>query len=425
MKSRTISKKDVPTIQFVLQQGNPHEWLLNHVEKDQFIQGFGLDTEQGHHVLFQTEALWQVSQGEGVTIAVIDSGVDSNHYSLTGAVLPGFDFINNLAEQRDENGHGTAVASLIASRNRLYGLAPKAKILPLRVLDENNTGSLFDLSRALLYAADLLPGMSNPHPADIINLSLGQAAYSPLLHDVIRRITDKNIIIIAAAGNSGQGSLSYPAAYPEVFSVGAALVSRGKWSKQPFSNYGAGLNLLAPLGGVAQTNHGYFGESLPLSAHLDNETRRFGGTSAAAAMISGVVALLVSAGADSREALGILETSSTDIDQPGWDSKTGFGIVNPSASLRAVRGEQATDKETIAIQILDAESLQEHGFYRGDSRQTLSVVPGHYQLNIWLDRNGDGLKQADEPSQRTTSQYLAAESTTHLDILLHTPDGSY
>lgn len=390
------------------------------LENDQIIQGMSIEATQGHHTLLRSQALWTMSQGAGVTVAVIDSGVDPQHESLQGALLPGFDFVANSPLMQDPNGHGTAVASLIAGRNNVYGLAPQAKILPLRVLNEYNTGSLFDLRQAILFAADLLPEKPNPYPAQVINLSVGAGFYSSTLHEAIKRVVAKGVLVVAAAGNSGREGLSYPAAYNEVIAVGAAELVSGEWRRLAFSSYGQGLTLLAPLGGSAFTHEGRYGESLLLTAETGtvSGTRRFGGTSAVTPLVSGLIALMLALDTDSHQILPILSSSSLDLDSPYWDKNTGYGVINPVASLRAARA--ISQSGTIAVQILDAESLQEFTFHIGDNEQFLLLEPGNYRLMIWEDTNGDGLHQKEEAFQEVKKVVCAtAGKITELELSLH------
>ena len=195
-------------------------------EPEFLIQGYAEKTDflaqQGHLALLNSSEVWKVSKGEGVVVAVIDSGVNTIP-SLETALLPGYDFIAEQVLQADESGHGTSIATLIAGQGPYWGLAPKAKILPLKVLDEYNRGSSHNLIRALLFATDRLEGFDNPYPADVINLSLGSRSYSEALHETIKGLRAQGVWVIAAAGNEGS-ELSYPARFSEVIAVGAAEV---------------------------------------------------------------------------------------------------------------------------------------------------------------------------------------------------------
>ena len=310
------------------------------------LQGFALH-EQGLLNLIHADKLWSYAQGEGITVAVIDSGVDSHHESLKTQLLPGYDFVENRSEMHDPAGHGTAVAAIIAGNGQIKGLAPKSKILPLRVLDANIQGSARDVTRAILYAADLLPDLPNPYPAQVINLSLGGAGEVPSIHEAIKLVRQQGVIVVAAAGNSS-AAVAYPAAYPEVIAVGAAYVNFGQWQREGYSNYGSGLDILAPVGGVTKANWGWFRESAVLTAlaNSSNQTIEMVGTSVAAPQIAGLAALLLSLQKTPEQAENLLLHSSFDLAQSGWDAETGFGLMNPVAALRA-----ATVSSDFPIQI--------------------------------------------------------------------------
>src|SRR5262249_20707500 len=127
-------------------------------------------SKQWHVQKLRLPEVWSHSQGEGVTVAVVDSGIDTTHPDLIGQIAPdGYDFVDKDADPKDMNGHGTHVSGIIAaSRNNGEGgsgIAPKAKILPLRVLAANGQGSAYTILKAMNYAA--------AHGAKVINLSLG------------------------------------------------------------------------------------------------------------------------------------------------------------------------------------------------------------------------------------------------------------
>lgn len=161
------------------------------------------------------ESAWAVSGGNEITVAVVDTGVQSNHLDLTGRVLPGRDEIGGNSVVQDGNGHGTHAAGIIAStadnNQGVAGLARYAKILPVKVLDANGQGSTAVVARGVTWAAI--------NGAKVINLSLSGG------HDpAIAYAQSKNIVVVAAAGNTGclAGAPStYPAAYPGVIGVGS------------------------------------------------------------------------------------------------------------------------------------------------------------------------------------------------------------
>ena len=372
------------------------------IENDQTVKAFGKGFKQQHLNLIQATNIWKLSKGAGVTVAVIDSGVNTNEASLQGALLAGYDFINNSPVVTDESGHGTAVATLIAGQGPFYGIAPDAKILPLRVLDHNNEGSLYHVSRAILYAANLLEDMPNPTPANVINLSLGYYSYSSALDDVIQQVTDAGVTVVAAAGNNGSNSVAFPAALEDVIAVGAAEVNKGVWQRSNYSNYGQGLTVLAPLGGLTDTNKGTYAESGVLSAFNNQQDGDYyQGTSFAAPQVSALAALMLSLNPDVNVER-IISGTSSNLEANGWNDESGYGLLNPLASLRALTS--TTNSGNIAVQILDAGSLQEDKFFHGTTKQNLTLTPGYYHLKVWYDNNNDGIWQSNEPSYQTSQQ---------------------
>ena len=208
-----------------------------------------------------------------VTVAVIDSGICLDHPDLAGRILPGYDFAENDSEPQDAFGHGCGVAGIIAANIDdgigMAGVAPNAMILPLRVLDEQGIGTYSDVAAAIVYATD--------HGAQIINLSLGGANPSTVLQDAIDYAIAKDVMVIAAAGNTG-GSVLWPAAYEPVIAVGSVDPDL---QLSNFSSRGPEIDLLAPGGDILTTTNG------------SNYTT-MSGTSFATPHVSGAVALQLS-----------------------------------------------------------------------------------------------------------------------------------
>ncbi len=281
------------------------------------------------------EDAWNLATGAGVTVAVIDSGIAYENNPPFAAApdladttfVPGYDFVNGDDHPDDDNGHGTEVASVIAAGNGagMAGIARNARLMPLKVLDADGNGSYSNLALAIRFAAD--------HGARVINLSLGGTAPARYLEEALAYAANKGAVIVAAAGNAGAGALSYPAAYtPYVIAVGA---TRYDTTKTDYSNYGRGLDVVAPGGdlSVDQNGDGYadgvLGETW--NGTYDNFGYYFyQGTSMAAAHVSGIAALVLSRGlatttADVRRAI---ETTATDLGAAGYDTTYGYGLVN-------------------------------------------------------------------------------------------------
>ena len=153
--------------------------------------------------------------GKGIKVAVIDTGVDSNHPDLNGKVIGGYDFVENDDTPQDTNGHGTEVAGIIAANGKLKGVAPEAKILAYRVSDTGNAVSSDLIVKAIQKAIQ--------DDVDIINLSLGVNRTNDKIEDAINQAVEKGITVVAAAGNSGPDlrTIGSPGKDPHAITVGA------------------------------------------------------------------------------------------------------------------------------------------------------------------------------------------------------------
>jgi major intracellular serine protease len=235
----------------------------------------------------QVKKLWDENiYGEGSIIAVIDTGCDTNHVSLSNNIIGGANFSADYSSRfdiyEDNNGHGTHVAGIIAANNLnsniQIGVAPKAKLLILKALKGDGSGSIDSLVRALYYAASWR-GQNN-EKVDIISLSLGTPEDSPDLKEAVQFVVSKNISIVAASGNDGDGTTKeeyrFPGAYNEVIEVGAIDEN---FQPAYFSNNNSELDLVAPGTNI-------------LSTFINNRYKTLSGTSMAAPFIAGVLALL-------------------------------------------------------------------------------------------------------------------------------------
>lgn len=255
------------------------------------------------------EQAWNETQGEGVTVAVIDTGVSQVPDLKLTEFVSGYDFVNNQEDASDDNGHGTHVAGTIAqSTNNGYGVAGiayKAKIMPLKVLSGSGGGTIADIAEAIKFAAD--------NNAEIINMSLGGAGASNMMEEAIKYAHAKGVTIVAAAGNEGRNAASYPARYPDVISVAATNPAGDKAS---YSNFGAGVDLAAPggIGGRDLNDPGNIRQNTIDPSTGESVFVNFAGTSMAAPHVAGVAALIRSTGVDTPEEIQtILQQSSRKV----------------------------------------------------------------------------------------------------------------
>jgi membrane-anchored mycosin MYCP len=253
-------------------------------------------------------AVWPHSTGRGVLVAVIDSGVDAGHPQLRD-VLPGadFDLVGDLPGNFDCASHGTAVASIIAARPvrgiGFAGLAPGARILPLRVVETEQPVDPVVLARAIWYAAD--------HGAGVINLSIAGTGDNRYVRDAVAHAHARDAVVVAAAGNLQRGERqvpSFPAGYAGVLGVGAVDQAGNRLSSSQTGPY---VDVVAPGGGV-------------LAATRAGGHQYWDGTSFAAAFVSATAALVRQAWPRLSADQVAERIVATAIPAPG-----GVGLVDP------------------------------------------------------------------------------------------------
>jgi major intracellular serine protease len=229
----------------------------------------------------------QSKQGEGITVATLDTGVEKDHPDLKENIIGGYNFTED--DNGDTNiftdytGHGTHVAGIIAASDDgvgIVGVAPKSKILALKVIDKNGSGSYDNLIKAIQYATEWVG--PNGERVNVINMSLGGPKPNDLLHKVIKEARQKGIVLVSAAGNQGDGNeesfeVSYPGYYKEVIQIGSITIDQ---KPSVFSNTNVNLDFVAP------------GENV-LSTHLNGRYAQLSGTSMAAPYVAGAAALIL------------------------------------------------------------------------------------------------------------------------------------
>ena len=264
-----------------------------------------------------------------VVVAVVDSGIDLTHPEFAGRLLPGFDYVQWNTQPQDEYGHGTHVAGIIAASGDngtgVAGLGWQVKILPLRVLDQNGSGSASSVASAISNAA-------NQH-VDVINLSLALSGPNETVLNAILYARGNGVAMVASAGNDTQpgqapAPVRYPARYDEVIAV-AASTHWEDWAA--YSNGGPEVDFAAPGGEVSDQI---------LSTGLSGGTAQLYGTSMAAAYVSGVVALMRSQTPDltQSEIEQTLRTTAEKIGSypysGGRNDRLGYGRVQAAAAVR-------------------------------------------------------------------------------------------
>lgn len=277
---------------------------------------------QWHHAAIGSATAWEWSRGDGVIVAVVDSGVSCDVPDLAGRCVAGVDFVNDDADPSDDQGHGTFVAGVIAAavHNRAggAGVAGEARVMPLKALGASGSGAMSDIAAAVVHAAD--------HGARVVNLSLGGFYRSQALADAVAYARGRGVVVVAAAGSEATSNPTYPAAYPGVIAVAATTPSD---ARAAFSNGGAWIDIAAPGAGI-------------LSATRGGGYQAWSGTSLSSAVVAGAAALLAGQdpGRDPDAVERLMLATASDTGTPGWDPSFGAGRLDAGAALVLGAGER-------------------------------------------------------------------------------------
>jgi type VII secretion-associated serine protease mycosin len=279
-------------------------------------------TKQWHLDFLRIAQAQTISQGDGVVVGLVDSGVDATHPDLLGSVLPGTDLLAprlSTDGRVDGSGHGTAMAGLIVGHGGILGIAPKARIMPVRVVNNNDMSTPELVASGIDFAVD--------HGATVINVSIGGDFGSPAEDAAVARALDHGIVVVAAAGNTTEGfsGIGFPAAEPGVVAV-VGVDERGMHASSSVT--GPQAVIAAPGANIVSTD-------IRTKGHSGYE--RGNGTSGAAAIVSGVVALIRSKypKLSAAEVVHRLTATADDKGAPGRDPIYGYGIVDPVKALTA------------------------------------------------------------------------------------------
>ncbi|MFF0718548.1 type VII secretion-associated serine protease mycosin [Micromonospora sp. NPDC003816] len=274
---------------------------------------------QGHLAYLGAKKAHATSQGKGVVVAVLDTGV-APHPDLRKNLLPGADIVadSNGDGWQDVDGHGTAMAGLIASHGQssgrgTLGIAPEAEILPVRFKSAGQEGTAHDLARAIAYAVN--------NGADVISIS-STGAPDIRLQKAVQLAQQADVLIVAAAGNLPEDeAVGFPAAYPDVVAVGG-IDQDGK--RSAISVSGGEIDVVAPAVEIHSTN-------------FDGGYRVGTGTSGATAIVAGAAALIRAKYPylPADEVAHRLTATAIDKGPPGRDDQYGYGVIDLVAALTA------------------------------------------------------------------------------------------
>jgi subtilisin len=286
--------------------------------------------------------------GDGIDVAVIDTGIDTGHPDLNYKTGNGYDFVNDDNDPKDDNGHGTHVAGTIAALDNTVGyigVAPKVDLYVLKALNSRGSGYLSDIAAAIDWAVKGPNGVEGDgDDAEVVSMSLGASSTTSTLKTAVDNALAKGTLPVAAAGNDGSSSFHYPAAYSSVVSVSATDSNDGLAS---FSNYGSWIELAAPGVSIPSTMPTYdvtLTSTGPPPKRYSNNYDTMSGTSMACPHVSGVAALVFEAGPSddngqngiADEVRVILQNTAEDLGATGKDNNYGYGLVDAEAAVDGV-----------------------------------------------------------------------------------------
>ena len=262
---------------------------------------------------------WNVTPGgdNSVIIAIIDSGVQTDHPDLTPNLITGYNTVDGSNNTNDALGHGTWVAGIAAASINngigVSGVAGKCKIMPIKVADSDGLILTSDTVEGVIWATD--------HGAKVINLSLGGTEYVQAEYEAIQYAYSRGVIVVASKGNANTTNANYPSDIEHVIAVGSVGQTN---VKSLFSNYGIALDVMAPGEAIGSTlmNSVYGSDS---------------GTSASSPFVAGLAALIISnrPGVTPDQVTKIITSTATDLGDAGFDIMYGYGLINAEAALNS------------------------------------------------------------------------------------------
>lgn len=287
---------------------NPHVKFaeLDRLVKSNFVPNDPYFGSAWHLGKVNAPAAWDLGQGSGVTIAILDSGVDGSHPDLAAQMVPGYNFYDNNTNTADVFGHGTAVAGVAAAASNngvgVTGVAGQAKIMPIRVSDLNGWAYYSTITQGITYAAD--------HGARIANASFAGVAGSASIQNAAQYMKSKGGLVFVSAGNNGVDENVAPTTTLIPVSATDEWDNRTSWS-----SYGSFVALSAP--GITYTTS------------RGGSYQQWSGTSFSSPLAAGVAALMMSAkpSLDVGQVEQLLYASAVDIGAPGRDIYYGYGQI--------------------------------------------------------------------------------------------------
>ncbi len=340
--------------------------------------------QEWHYEMINAPQAWDLTPGsDSVKVSVVDTGIDEEHNNLA-------DFVNEGLGARfsdsnlDPNGHGTHVGGTIASYGEVSGVMQEGTLIDVKALCPYSQSTMKNIAEGIIHSVEV--------GADVVNLSVGGRSYSETLKDATELAYENETILVAAAGNGGKDSISYPAGYEDVISVGAVDKNQ---ERADFSNTGEKLEFMAPGVDVYSTRP-------------DDEYDLESGTSMASPHVAGLVGLMRSVDSDITldEVRRILSDTAQEV---GNSEEYGYGIVDAYQAVLEtgdfddyqsnyddvyLRGT-VNDWDTTEMELVDDNTWEvEASFADGDDERFKFDIYGDWSLN-YGDNNGDGYGEQD------------------------------
>ena len=295
--------------------------LISYAEPDYIVELFVEETSSLDVLTGSAYDLWHLDMlgtshgndhgcfGQDIRVAVIDSGATS-HVDLSANLLPGYNFLTDTADVTDNIGHGTFVSGLIGADDNGFGVtgaAPDVEILPLKCFDNGISTTVSTICRAIYAAVD-------EYDCQILNMSFGIKKYSETFETAINYAADNGVITVASAGNLGDSTLYYPAAFENVIGVGA-VDEQGAVAS--FSQRNDSVLIVAPGKSVYSTTN-------------TGEYAKKSGTSFSAPLVSGALARLLNTNPSLTvvDVISLLTNTAKDLGEEGYDTSYGYGLLS-------------------------------------------------------------------------------------------------